>query len=135
MIKTWVADVTSLYDEEIYLQYYREMPLHRKEKADKIRHKEDRALSIGAWVLYEIAKHESGASDEAVFNLSHSGRFVLCSIEDNGNKEIRVGCDIEEIKKLHRQLAERYFFEAEREYILGQMTEEKRTEAFTDTGY
>lgn len=130
MIKTWVTDVKSLYNEDIYRKYYREMPLHRKTKADKIRHGKDRALSIGAWVLYEIAKRESGASDEAVFNLSHSGQFVLCSIEDSGNTEIKVGCDIEEIKKMHKQLAERYFFESEKEYIFGQPTEAEKTEAF-----
>lgn len=130
MIRTWAADVTSLYNEETYRRYYKAMPEHRKVKADKIRAPEDRALSIGAWTLYEIAKRESGVSDEAVFNLSHSGQFVLCSIEDSGNINIKVGCDIEEIKKLHEKLIKRYFFESEERYILEQPTEELKTVAF-----
>lgn len=130
MIRTWIADVTSLYNEETYQRYYKAMPEHRQAKADKIRFQEDRALSIGAWTLYEIAKRESGVSDKAIFNLSHSGQFVLCSIEDSGNSEIKVGCDIEEIKKLHEKLIKRYFFESEERYILGQPTEEMKAAAF-----
>lgn len=130
MIRTWAADVTSLYDEEIYLKYYREVPPYRREKADKIRYQEDRALSVGAWILYEIARRESGVSEEAVFNLSHSGKYVLCSLEDSGDQNIKVGCDIEEIKKLHEKLIRRYFFESEEKYILGQKTKEEKTIAF-----
>lgn len=130
MIRTWVADVTPLYEEEVYLRYYNEVPIHRKEKADKIHYRADKALSIGAWVLYEMARGESNAPETAVFNLSHSGSFVLCSIEDSGEQDIKVGCDIEEIKKLHEKLIRRHFFESEERYILGQKTEEKKADAF-----
>lgn len=130
MIRTWVADVTPLHNEETYRKYYKNVPEHRRVKADKIAHQEDRALSIGAWTLYEKAKQECGASEQAVFNLSHSGNYVLCSIEESGNTEIKVGCDIEEIKKLHSKLIHRYFFESEEAYILGKETEEERAEAF-----
>lgn len=130
MIRTWIADVTALYNEEIYAEYYKEMPAHRKEKADKIRFQKARAQSIGAWTLYEIAKRECKAAEDAVFNLSHSGDMVLCSIEDDKNLQSKVGCDIEQIKKMHGQIVERYFFESERNYILNQNTEEERAEAF-----
>lgn len=36
MIRTWIADVTSLLEKEKYLQYYKIVPDFRKEKADKI---------------------------------------------------------------------------------------------------
>ena len=53
MIRTWVADVTSLLKKEKYLQYYKKVPDFRKEKADKIICQEGKALSIGVWILYE----------------------------------------------------------------------------------
>ncbi len=36
MIRTWIADVTSLLEKEKYLQYYKIVPDFRKEKADKL---------------------------------------------------------------------------------------------------
>lgn len=130
MIKTWAADITALYEEEIYWKYYREMPLHRREKADGILKKENRVQSIGVWTLYEIARRETGINESAAFNLSHSGQFVLCSIEDSQDKDVKVGCDIEKIGKAHMKLAGRYFLKAEKEYIFGQATEKERAEAF-----
>ena len=52
MIRTWIADVTSLLEKEKYLQYYKIVPDFRKEKADKIVYQEGKALSVGVWVLY-----------------------------------------------------------------------------------
>ena len=95
MIYTWAADVAPLLDPIIYEAYYREVPQWRQEKADRIRFSEDRALSIGAYVLYQKALRESGLSTEMCFNLSHSGHYVLCSIADE--KEKRTGCDLEKI--------------------------------------
>lgn len=130
MIRTWVADVTPLYREDIYAKFYRAVPLHRQEKADRIRRREDRALSVGAWALYETALRECRATEEAVFNLSHSGELALCSIEDSGNFGVKVGCDLEKIKQFHENLVRRYFFSSEAAYIFGQKTDEERTEAF-----
>lgn len=110
MIRTWVADVTPLYREDIYAKFYRAVPLHRREKADRIRRREDRALSVGAWALYETALRECRATEEAVFNLSHSGELALCSIEDSGNFGVKVGCDLEKINQFHENLVRRYFF-------------------------
>ena len=93
MIYTWAADVAPLLDPIIYEAYYCEVPQWRQEKADRIRFPEDRALSIGAYVLYQKALRESGLSTEMCFNLSHSGHYVLCSIADE--KEKRTGCDLE----------------------------------------
>ena len=67
MIYTWAADVAPLLDPIIYEAYYREVPQWRQEKADRIRFSEDRALSIGAYVLYQKALRESGLSTEMCF--------------------------------------------------------------------
>lgn len=128
MIYTWVADVSSLTDKDQYEQYYHQVPEWRQEKADRIRLDEDKALSIGAWVLYQKALRESGLSDQMVFNLSHSGHYVLCSI---GDKEgMRTGCDLEKIGNPSMKVARRFFCRSELEYIQGRHSEEEQKKAF-----
>ena len=113
MIQTWIADVASLLNKEIYQKYYELVPVWRQEKADKIRLEEDKALSIGAWTLYEKMKETYNLKDDAPFNLSHSGNYVLCSVEDGSEPGVMVGCDLEQIKEERTKLARRYFCENE----------------------
>lgn len=113
MIQTWIADVTSLLNTEIYQKHHSEVPLWRQEKADKIRFMEDKALSIGAWVLYEQMKKTYCLKDDAPYNLSHSGNYVLCSVEDDGSTATMVGCDLEKIKEPRLKIARRFFCENE----------------------
>lgn len=128
MIYTWVADVSPLADKDRYERYYHQVPGWRKEKADRIRMAEDKALSIAAWVLYQKALRESGLSDRMVFNLSHSGHHVLCSI---GDKEgLRTGCDLEKIGIPRLKVAKRFFCKSEWDYIYTRPSGEKQKEAF-----
>lgn len=60
------------------------------------------------------------------FNLSHSGKYVLCSAGVSGE---RVGCDIECMRKYHERLAEKYFCSSEYERIRN-ADEAERTEMF-----
>ena len=57
---------------------------------------------------------------EVCFNLSHSGKYVMCVVSD-----VEVGCDIEKIQKLRWKLAKRFFSEGEYD-ILEKLKEEKR---------
>ena len=113
MIQTWIADVTSLLEEEKYQAYYEKLPDWRKEKADRIHFPIDRALSVGVWVLFEKMKKEYNLSDNVSFNLSHSGNYAMCSVDDTGNAEIQVGCDIEKEKEPRMKVARRFFCEGE----------------------
>lgn len=45
--------------------------------------------------------------ESAVFNLSHSGKYVLCACSDRG--DVQTGCDVEMKGKLRMPVAERYF--------------------------
>ena len=130
MIRTWIADITPLLDSEVYEQYYEKVPRFRQEKADHIKDSRKRAQSIGAWILYEKMCERYKLSHVNIYNLSHSGDYVLCSVEDSGKKDVKLGCDMEEIKKLHLKLIERYFLENEKKYILEQTTEEEQKAAF-----
>ena len=109
MIRTWIADVTSLLEKEKYLQYYKIVPDFRKEKADKIVYQEGKALSVGVWVLYEKMRRTYGLSKNAVFNLSHSGQYVLCSVVDSERQIWHLGCDIEGVKQVRLDVARRFF--------------------------
>ena len=35
----------------------------------------------------------------AVYNLSHSGDYVLCSIDTDAREGVQLGCDIEKVQK------------------------------------
>lgn len=130
MIRTWIADVTGLLEKEKYLQYYKKIPDFRKDKADKILYQEGKALSVGVWILYEKMRAAYGISEHAIFNLSHSGNYVLCSLDDSEKREISLGCDLEKIKQVRMEVANRFFCESEFQKIVQQDTEERRAELF-----
>ncbi len=118
MIQTWLADVTELLNEEKYLFYYKKVPDFRKEKADKLRFQADKALSIGAWILWEKMRVYYGLKENAPFNLSHSGHMVMCSAEDTGDVTVKVGCDVERVQKVNLKIAKRFFNKNEYQMIL-----------------
>lgn len=130
MIRTWAADVSSLLDVDKYLQYYENTPDFRREKADKIAHQAGKALSIGAWVLLEKMRKAYGVGEDAVYNLSHSGRYALCSLDDSGSTSVKIGCDVEGVKQVRMKVAQRFFCESEFQYITGWKTDEEKAEAF-----
>ena len=118
MVKAWVADVAALLNEKIYQQYYRDLPLWRKEKADQCRTMKNKALSVGAWVLWEyvVKQDENILPENTVYNLSHSGHYVMCAYSDRSGE--KVGCDLEMIGKDRLSVAERFFCESEYQHIL-----------------
>lgn len=127
-VKTFLAEITCLLDEKNYRKIYEKVPALRQEKADRLKHREDQAQSIGAWYLWmQVQKrYQIPESARESFNLSHSGKYVLCSADVSGEK---VGCDIECIRKYHQRLAEKYFCASEYERIQN-ADEAERTEMF-----
>lgn len=126
-VQTFLADVTALLQEENYKKIYERIPDFRQEKADRLRHMEDKAQSVGAWYLWMLAQELLGVTpEECNFNLSHSGKYVLCSVASADEK---VGCDIETIKDFREPMARRFFCPEEYAYIMEQ-DEEGRKEAF-----
>jgi 4'-phosphopantetheinyl transferase len=59
------------------------------------------------------------------FNVSHSGRYVVCAFGD-----APVGVDVEAIRPADMRIVERFFAKLEREYIFGQVSDEARLRAF-----
>ena len=99
MVRAWIADVTPLYEDGCYREYYGSIPDFRKKKADALRTVEMKAQSVGAWTLWEQIRSMYGLPEDAPFNLSHSGTYVMCAVELDGRDE-RVGCDLEKIGEL-----------------------------------
>lgn len=115
MVRVYIAKITPLLIEKNYGAYYRKIPAWRQEKADKLRFKEDKARSVGAWILWEKIQKAGQVPQEAVFNLSHSGDYVLCAYSDAAKAQ--VGCDLEEVKELRLSVARRFFGEGEYRHI------------------
>lgn len=130
MIYTWLADVSALLEEEKYRYYYYMVPTHRQEKADRLLRQADKALSIGAWCLFQQMEKQYYLPKNAIYNLSHSGNYVLCSVEDSGNEIHQLGCDLEAIKNAKPHVAKRFFCEGEYQLIEGMQSKEAQRDMF-----
>lgn len=113
MIRTWITDVSVLESEKKYNDCYRILPPERKEKADRRQTPEGKWQSVGAGVLLERMRKRYDPEGKAVYNLSHSGMYALCSLEDDLEQKVRVGCDVETIKNYREKVAKRFFTEEE----------------------
>lgn len=145
MIKLYAADTDVFSDIRLFDAYYQRLPAYRKEKTDACRLAADKRLSLGAGALLDFAIKESGMGSfahEAVcygengkpffenadfhFNLSHSGSMAICAICDSP-----VGCDIEKIRKGDLlKIADRFFCEEEKAFVLEAAGEDERTRRF-----
>lgn len=128
MVHTWIMDVTPLQNDMIYRKCYDRLPDWRREKADWIRPLEGKMQSAGAWILYQQMLKYYELSDQMPYNLSHSGRYALCSVGTQSG--VLVGCDVEMIKENKLRLAERYFCSGEVTWIQSQTTEAEQAEGF-----
>lgn len=131
MIRTWVASIAPLYEESCYNLCYGQAPVFRREKADRMKGKQARAQSIGVWTLYERMKKEYGIPEDAAYNFSHSGDYVLCSVHiGQSAQEPRVGCDIEQMGRADLKIARRFFCPAEYGRIAREKDERQRDTLF-----
>lgn len=74
MVSVWAADITPLLIEETYQAYYDKVPEWRKDKADKLKNVDDKARSVGAWILWEKMKKALRAPER---------QFSICHIREN----------------------------------------------------
>lgn len=111
MVKTWMAEISPLYQEERWKAEMERLPRWRKEKAARLSAPEAKAQSVAVWRLWQEVQKKEGLGKEVVFNLSHSGNYVLCAFSDRPGEE--VGCDIEVVKTYLPRIAKRFFTDAE----------------------
>ncbi|MBR5897304.1 MAG: 4'-phosphopantetheinyl transferase superfamily protein [Lachnospiraceae bacterium] len=123
-LKVYLADISPLYDDEVFETYYKEALPYRKDKVDGLKLKKPKCRSLGAGVLLKKALEDAGVKADFIisdngkpalkndelqllFNLSHSGDRAMCVISD-----CPVGCDVETVKE-NKRVADRFFTEAE----------------------
>ncbi len=91
MIRTWLSDIRPLYEEQRYRRYYDTLPAFRKKRRTGCDSKRTghRAQEPGyCWKRYE---RKYRITEKAAFNLSHSGDYVLCSVDMECNEQTQVG--------------------------------------------
>lgn len=98
----------------------------RRNKVIRYLQPDDRKRSLGAGIIIKKILNENGLSesclkysenekpmaDSLYFNVSHAGDYVVGVVSD-----CEVGCDIEKAVDAPLEIAERYFFSEEYEYI------------------
>lgn len=124
MVRAWIADVSPLYDEKRFSRYYDSLPYFRKEKADRLRTQNGKVQSVGAWVLWDKIRAEYDLPESSVFNLSHSGTWVLCAAETE-HIDAEVGCDLERVGEFREKVARRFFCREEYDTIMRADPEER----------
>lgn len=126
MVYLYAADVSSLPDPTEDFKVMEGLPKERINKILNAKHKQKRLQSLGAGLLLEKVLNRHGISSETIqleeggkpkaegicFNLAHSGDYVLCAVSDRP-----VGCDIEQLRKAPKPVAERNFTTEELAYL------------------
>lgn len=138
------ADVSPLLNDAIFEAGLNKLPEERKQKVLKIRHREDKNLSIGAWLVFTealkafpgyngtetIAKEKNGKpyfkdNENVHFSLSHSGNIAFCAVSCD-----RVGVDTQIICDFKEGICRRYFTKNERDFVLKSKEAAERKDRF-----
>ncbi len=146
----YAADIQSLSDKSVFEKAYISVSEYRRQKVDKMKHQEDKMRSLGAGLLLQKALYDFGIDEKTAdfetnqngkphilhggqdaglktihFNLSHSGDYAMCVIGDNP-----AGCDVERVRKIDLNIADRFFAPSEIELIKTQPTSEAQINTF-----
>ena len=133
MVKLYVADISNLPDPLSVPEILQRLPLGRQQRIHSMKQEKSRKQSMGVGLLLQkvlalyhmqdskvfIGEHGKPMVDGLEFSLSHSGDLIICA----------VGCDVEEIRKAPKGVAERYFSDSEQE-DLDQFSGEEYDKAF-----
>lgn len=137
-IKVFTADISPLYNEEVFRRYLNELPKERQKKALGYSDSQNAARSVGAYVLLRRALESEGNKDKPdigytecgkpylkgdygiSFSLSHSGDYAACCIS-----KCDVGIDIQKIRQIDFDIAKRFFSEREYESITSHENENR----------
>lgn len=132
--KVYLMSIDNVKDPKTFISWQEFLPKERWEKTVRPVKEEDRKTELAAWLLLYHALKEWGVPEERInvegvycygehgkpmrsdgevyFNLSHSGKYVLCSIS-----ETEIGCDIEKVKEVKWKIAKRFFSEKEYDFL------------------
>ncbi len=125
MEKLYTVDIRTLPDPKAEPSAMQQLPKGRQEKCLKFLHREDRQRSLGAGNIINqiltdfncknaVTEGICGKpeADGIFFNISHSGEYVI-----GVASHTPIGCDIEKMVKAPIEIADRFFYNAEKDYI------------------
>jgi 4'-phosphopantetheinyl transferase len=118
MNNIYYLNLAQLYNPEIYTKALKSLSDERKRKANSIKHPSGKCRSVGAGYLIATGLKDAGLDPltervclsskgkpflpdhpDVHFNVSHSGKYVVCAFADR-----TVGIDIEEIHEIKPEL-------------------------------
>ncbi|MBO7486500.1 MAG: 4'-phosphopantetheinyl transferase superfamily protein [Spirochaetaceae bacterium] len=131
-MKIYAADCSVLKDEKLFAECFELMSEKRKQTINQYKAEKDRMRSLGAGMLLNLALAETYPEvplppeldfqkdgkplltgfDYIHFNLSHSGTYAVCALDDSA-----IGIDIERIKPAKAGIAARFFSAEETEFL------------------
>lgn len=151
MTEVYFASIKTLYDDQMFRNYYHLITAERRARVEKFHTDGDKCRGVGAGLLLEYGLQKHGLSlleakgklrqvslltgphgkpklqgEQLFFNLSHSGDYVAAAFSTE-----EVGVDIEQVKTANIKIANRFFTKEEAEY-LNEVDEEIRAQAFTE---
>ena len=132
--KLYLLCAEEIRDPKYFESWKEYLPKERWERTVRPIREEDRKTELAAWLLVYYALKDWGIPEkeinieasycygehgkpmrkdnEVFFNLSHSGKYVLCAVSES-----ETGCDIEKLRKVNWKLAKRFFSEKEYDYL------------------
>ena len=129
--RIYYADVSSLSDPAVFDGALSRVPESRKRKALAMHYEESQRQCLGVGLLLVLALEKKGIEGQKIrieenqfgkpffpehpeiqFNLSHSGKWVLCGISD-----LPLGCDAEKIRRGSEKLSKRFFHPMEQKAL------------------
>lgn len=129
-MEIYTINTDFLQEENLFQKYLPFVSEYRKNKVEKLRFKKDKALSLGAGILLAYSLANVGVDENLVtymegehgkpcikglnihFNLSHSGQRAVLIFDESP-----CGIDIEQVKSYKKQVADRFFSDAERNVL------------------
>ena len=126
MVKLYMADISNLPDPLSALEMLQTLPLERQKRIHNMKQEKSRKQSMGVGLLLQevlalyhmqdsqvfVGEHGKPMVNGLELSLSHSGNMVICAVSEEP-----VGCDVEEVRKAPKGVAERYFSESEQAYL------------------
>ncbi len=145
MVKTYIVNIIQLEEETAFQAALPSASSYRRQKIASIKNVRDRCRSLGASLALNAALQRYGLCEgsmeyvlgdqgkpmlrdypELHFSLSHAGDYAICSM---GNQEI--GNDIERVRPGKLRVADRFFAEAEKEWLYqADLPEEQESRMF-----
>lgn len=144
MTKIYLTNVTPLLNDVAFDAALKKVHSQRYEKVNRIKHRSDKNLSLGAGLLLEYGTEDFSGNrahcsvellpngkpylknyPDVHFSISHSGDIALCTLSD-----FPIGADIQLCTDFKDEICRRYFKKSETDYVAGAKTPEEKRQRF-----